>query len=119
MIAFALVVACLSLVGIPPLAGFMSKWQVLAAGLETENKDIGLLMVFVALNSVFSLAYYLPIVNALFRPEIHLPARSLPITMRLPIVILTGAIIILGIYPGILDSLLIPAGQSLMRLFGG
>jgi proton-translocating NADH-quinone oxidoreductase chain N len=40
MTAFALVIACLSLAGIPPLAGFISKLQIFAAGLETSSPTL-------------------------------------------------------------------------------
>ncbi len=65
--SLALILALLSLAGIPPLAGFMSKWQIFAAGVSAGSPLIILLTVFAALNSLFSLAYYLPVVNALFR----------------------------------------------------
>jgi len=35
--AFALSIALLALGGMPPLAGFMSKWQIFVAGFETQN----------------------------------------------------------------------------------
>ena len=67
--AFTLSIAVLGLAGLPPFAGFMSKWQIFAAGFETQNIAIDLLVIFAALNSVLSLAYYAPIVNAVYRQE--------------------------------------------------
>ncbi|MEZ4666370.1 MAG: proton-conducting transporter membrane subunit [Anaerolineae bacterium] len=116
---FGVVIACLSLVGIPLLAGFMSKWQIFAAGIATANPVLIFLIVFAALNSVFSLAYYFPIINAMFLPERIPPRRDVPVLMRVPIVLLTAGVIILGIYPDLLNWLVIPAGQRLMILFGG
>jgi proton-translocating NADH-quinone oxidoreductase chain N len=119
MTSFALVIACLSLAGIPPLAGFMSKLQIFAAGLETNNPTLNLLIVFAALNSVFSLAYYFPIINALFQPD-TLPLQSkTPAAMRIPIIILTAAVIVFGVAPGLLNGLIVPASHTLMSLFGG
>lgn len=46
-----------------PLAGFMSKWQIFAAGFQTQNSWILALMIFMALNRVLSLGYYAPLVN--------------------------------------------------------
>lgn len=119
MMAFALVIACLSLVGIPPLAGFISKLQIFAAGLETHNPTLVFLMVFVALNSVFSLAYYVPIVTALFQSNIHPVVCKAPLAMRFPVLILTVGSIVLGIAPEFLNGLIIPGSEALMYLFGG
>ncbi|MBP7689474.1 MAG: hypothetical protein KA765_16280, partial [Thermoflexales bacterium] len=69
IVALALSLAVLGLGGLPPLAGFMSKWQIFVAGFQTQNTVIDLLVIFAALNSVLSLAYYAPIVNAVYRKE--------------------------------------------------
>jgi proton-translocating NADH-quinone oxidoreductase chain N len=119
LVAAALVIACLSLAGVPPLAGFMSKWQIFDAGLKTDSTALILLTIFAALNSVFSLAYYFPIINALFRTEASPPQCTLSTAMRLPIFILTGAVIVIGLYPSLLDKLVVPAVQALTALFGG
>lgn len=119
LLAAALVVACLSLAGVPPLAGFMSKWLIFDAGLRAGGTLMLVLVAFAALNSVFSLAYYFPIINALFRPGVEAAQRPLPTAMRLPILFLTAAVIVLGIFPTLLNGFVNPAAQVLMRLFGG
>ena len=50
--ALTLSLAVLGLGGLPPLAGFMSKWQIFAAGFETHNPWMEALVIFAALNSV-------------------------------------------------------------------
>jgi formate hydrogenlyase subunit 3/multisubunit Na+/H+ antiporter MnhD subunit len=119
LLAASLVVTCLSLAGVPPLAGFMSKWLIFDAGLRAGGTAMLLVVAFAALNSVFSLAYYFPIINALFQPELEPPQNAVPVAMRLPVFLLTGAAILLGIYPPLVDGLVNPAAQVLMRLFGG
>jgi proton-translocating NADH-quinone oxidoreductase chain N len=119
LLAAGLVTACLSLAGMPPLAGFMSKWQILDAGLRTDSSALIVVTIFAALNSVFSMAYYLRIINALFREEAVPAPRTLSTAMRLPVFILTGAVILIGLYPMLLDGLVIPATQALVVLFGG
>jgi NADH:ubiquinone oxidoreductase subunit 2 (subunit N) len=69
VIALTLSIAVLGLGGLPPLAGFMSKWQIFVAGFATQNTAIDLLVIFAALNSVLSLAYYAPLVNAVYREQ--------------------------------------------------
>jgi formate hydrogenlyase subunit 3/multisubunit Na+/H+ antiporter MnhD subunit len=119
LLAGALVIACLSLAGMPPMAGFMSKWLIFDAGLRAGGITMLLLIGFAALNSVLSLTYYFPIINALFQAEPKLPKRALPVGMRLPVIVLSGAVIVIGIFPTLLNAVVDPAAQTLMRLFGG
>ncbi|MCC6805310.1 MAG: hypothetical protein IT319_20690 [Anaerolineae bacterium] len=115
--AFALTLALLSLAGIPPLAGFMSKWQIFIAGISAGSASLVALTVFAALNSVFSLAYYLPVVNALFRsPTVaNAAAPPLPRTVQVPLVLLSAALILVGLPPNTLTQ---TASLSLLGLFG-
>jgi formate hydrogenlyase subunit 3/multisubunit Na+/H+ antiporter MnhD subunit len=119
--AFALSVAVLALGGLPPLSGFMSKWQIFVAGFETRSAGIELLVVFAAVNSVLSLAYYAPLVNRMYR---HQPsavvANGKPVSflMGAPLVVLTLAVIVLGFWPGLVDFITHPAAVHLVSIFG-
>lgn len=101
--ALTLSLALLGLGGIPPLAGFMSKWQIFVAGMQSQNPVIEGLIIFAALNSVFSLAYYAPLINALYRrkqsPVVETGA-PLPMMMNLSLVLLALSVIALGVWPG-------------------
>lgn len=122
LVALTLSVALLGLGGLPPLAGFMSKWQIFVAGFATQNLLIQALVVFAALNSVLSLAYYAPIVNALYREQPSLAVRrgaSVPAAMLVPLVLLAVAIVAVGIWPALLGWLTQPAGAALMAAIGG
>jgi len=121
MVALALSLAVLGLGGLPPLAGFMSKWQIFVAGFQTQNTWIIALMVFMALNSVLSLAYYAPLVNMMYRksPSTQvLAGKRLSLAIALPLVIMMLAVIILGFAPQLMDWVTIPAAQTLLTLFG-
>ena len=122
IVAFTLSVAVLGLAGLPPFAGFMSKWQIFAAGVETQNIAIDLLVLFAALNSILSLAYYAPIVNAVYRQEPSeavTRGQAMSWTMSVPLILLAVAIVILGIWPSLLAWMTGPAGADLVRAFGG
>jgi NADH:ubiquinone oxidoreductase subunit 2 (subunit N) len=113
LVAITLVLALFSLGGIPPLAGFMSKWQILAAGMATGQIVIVGLVAFAAFNSLLSLTYYLPLTRILFQQELSAEVeagRPLPVTMTLPLVILAVAIIVIGLWPNMLASLTEAAG---------
>ncbi len=122
IVALTLSVAVLGLAGLPPFAGFMSKWQIFAAGVETQNIAIDLLVIFAALNSILSLAYYAPIVNAVYRQEPSeavTRGQAMSWTMSVPLILLAAATVILGIWPSLLAWMTGPAGADLVRAFGG
>jgi proton-translocating NADH-quinone oxidoreductase chain N len=119
--ALALSVAVLALGGMPPLAGFMSKWQIFVSGFQTQNGWIIALMIFMALNSVLSLGYYTPLVNLMYRKQ---PSRQVACgkpmtwTIALPLVVMTALVIVLGFLPGLVNWLTVPASQQFMTMFG-
>jgi multicomponent Na+:H+ antiporter subunit D len=122
MAALALSVAALALGGLPPLAGFMSKWQIFVAGFETHNAVIAGLVIFAAMNSVLSLAYYAPLVNAVYRKEPSAAVAHgavMPKSMLLPLTVLTVLIVVLGLWPSSMNWLTEPAGAALLAAFRG
>ena len=121
LIALAFSLAVFALGGMPPLAGFMSKWQIFVSGFQTENFWIDALVIFAAVNSVISLVYYAPLVNALYRMEPSARVREgspVPLTMRIPLVVLTLAIVAIGLWPRLMSWLTVPAGEALLKVFG-
>lgn len=121
LVALALSIAVLALGGMPPLAGFMSKWQIFVAGFQTENNWIIALMIFMALNSVLSLGYYAPLVNLMYRKEASpqvLAGKPLTWTLLLPLVVMTALVIVLGFFPSLAEWVTVPAAHRLMAMFG-
>ncbi|MGA7194871.1 MAG: proton-conducting transporter membrane subunit [Anaerolineales bacterium] len=114
--------AVLGLGGLPPLAGFMSKWQIFAAGFETHNLWLELLVIFAALNSVLSLAYYVPLINVMYRLEPSEKVKSgvpMPRIMFVPLIVLGLGIVIVGVWPSVMSWLTLPAARALMANLGG
>ncbi len=102
IVAICLSIALLALGGLPPFAGFMSKWMIMVAGVETQNTWMIIAVVFVALNSILSLAYYAPIVNRMYKreaSEMVMNGSKLSWLMTLPLVILSLVIILVGVWP--------------------
>jgi formate hydrogenlyase subunit 3/multisubunit Na+/H+ antiporter MnhD subunit len=121
LLGITFTLALLGLGGIPPLAGFMSKWQIFLAGFETGSLGIDLLVVFAALNSVLSLAYYAPLINAMYRltPSESVQAgKPVPFSMSLPLILLAAATVVVGFWPGLLHWLTAPAGNVLLQILG-
>ena len=79
------------------------------------------MVIFAALNSVLSLAYYAPLVNAMYRLEPSARVRQgkrLPLVMAIPLVILALAVVLIGVWPGLMNWLTVPAGQALLASMG-
>jgi proton-translocating NADH-quinone oxidoreductase chain N len=121
LVALTLSIAVIALGGLPPFAGFMSKWQIFASGFETHQLWVEILIVFAALNSVLSLGYYIPLINRMYRltpSTVVSEGKSVPIAMSIPLVIMTLLVIAIGILPVLVNWLTIPAGASLFAFLG-
>jgi NADH:ubiquinone oxidoreductase subunit 2 (subunit N) len=121
LIAGALSIALLGLGGLPPLAGFMSKWQIFVGAAQTLNVWMVLLVAFAALNSVLSLAYYAPLVNAMFRKQPSDAVREgnpVGLAMHLPILLMAAAVILLGVLPTLVSPLTSSAASALIHAGG-
>jgi proton-translocating NADH-quinone oxidoreductase chain N len=122
LVALAISISVLGLGGLPPLVGFMSKWQVLLAGVSTRDLLVTVLVLLAALNSVLSLGYYAPLVNTIYRREQSAAVQggvALPVSMSLPLVALALLVVLLGILPGLAGWLTGPAALALGSLVGG
>ena len=82
LLGVPMVVCLMSLVGIPPLAGFIGKWWILVAlgSLhDTTSATLGWFLVFVAvINTLISLFYYLRVVVQMALEDDDRPAFSAP-----------------------------------------
>jgi NADH-quinone oxidoreductase subunit N len=98
-LALALLVAFLSLAGMPPLSGFVAKFYVFAAAVESEL--IWLAFVGV-LNAIVGLYYYLTVLKVvyLYRSEEEDRPIAVPRTYAMALVVCVGAIILIGVLSG-------------------
>jgi NADH:ubiquinone oxidoreductase subunit 2 (subunit N) len=120
--ALTLTIALLGLAGIPPLAGFASKWQIFVAGVETRDAVVVAFIAFAAFNSLLSLGYYLPLMRALYQHEASdavQTGRGMPFTMRAPLVMLAFGVVAIGVWPDMLQWLTGAAAKAVLAAFGG
>ena len=120
LVAFTFSVALLGLGGLPPLAGFMSKWQIFVAGFQTGDGWAMALVIFAALNSVLSLGYYAPLVNRMYRLESSEAVKGgckVPLAITVSLALLAAGVIVLGFWPNLASGITGPAGQALTALF--
>jgi proton-translocating NADH-quinone oxidoreductase chain N len=92
-------IGALSLIGVPPLVGFYSKFFIIWGSVVAGGYIAAAILV---INSAFSVAYYLRIIQILVfaepSPEAA-TAHEAPWSMRFPIIILTLFIIGMGLFP--------------------
>jgi proton-translocating NADH-quinone oxidoreductase chain N len=85
--AWAMVFFMLSLAGIPPTAGFLGKFYVFYAAIESESDALRWLAVIAIVNTVISVYYYFNIVRSMFFTEAK---RSSPIVPSRPLGFVLG-----------------------------
>ncbi len=68
-LSFAMMLAMFSLAGIPPFAGFFSKFFIFAGALSVGSVAMYVLVLIALLNTIISLYYYLLVVKAMFINE--------------------------------------------------
>jgi multicomponent Na+:H+ antiporter subunit D len=97
----AFAVASLSMIGAPPVAGFITKWNLLIGSIEAHQ--IGILLILLT-STLLNAAYFLPVTYRAFfgRPPVDEPftgIREAPLAMLIPILIACTVSVIIGIWP--------------------
>ena len=93
--------ASLSMIGVPPVAGFVSKWYLLNGALDINNLPI---IIVLMTSTLLNAGYFAPItINAFFRNRRSDWKRSdikeAPMTMVVPLVIASVISVLLGLFP--------------------
>jgi NADH-quinone oxidoreductase subunit N len=107
LLALAMTVFLLSLVGIPPLAGFFAKMTVVLSALQVGG-PLTLLAVLMMLNAAMAAFYYLRVVVYMYmrKPAEHAPAVSIGTVTRVGLVLAAVAVIAIGLVPSVTGGLL-------------
>lgn len=98
----AFTVATLSLIGIPPVAGFVSKWYLAECGLLQTSGHVGLIGVVVLMvSALLTAGYLLPIViDAFFQNDKQFDTvQEASPCMCIPLVVLSVLLVLGGIFP--------------------
>ena len=107
MVAFS--IGALSMIGVPPTAGFISKWFILAGAMQVENYFVLAVMV---ISTALNAAYFLPIIyRAFLRLEDVAPEHEhgeAPLTMVAALLITAGLTLLLFFFNGPLLELQYP-----------
>ncbi|MBA4416573.1 MAG: cation:proton antiporter [Syntrophus sp. (in: bacteria)] len=97
----AFAIASLSMIGAPPVAGFVTKWYLLNGALEISNMPI---LVVLMASTILNVAYFAPItIKAFFQGKNRSWSRAgikeAPMTMVVPLVLASLISVLLGIFP--------------------
>jgi proton-translocating NADH-quinone oxidoreductase chain N len=116
LLAVSLAIFFLSLVGIPPLAGFIGKFSVFSAAIGSGQIFVALVGV---LAGVISVGYYFRVVRQMFfvapRDETVSPVRVAP-ALRMVIVVALVMVFLIGLYAGPFLELSAEAAAALAPL---
>jgi len=104
--AYTMMFFMMSLGGIPPTMGFMGKWQIFMAAIAAREINLSIWM---GLSSAIGLFYYLKVVyTMMFEEPVEVPG-PVPTNVggaRFALVITAVATVVLGVMPGLLNSVL-------------
>ena len=116
----AISVGAISIVGIPPTAGFLCKWYIALGAMQAGHPFFGFALVFGAL---FIFIYYIRMVNAFYFRPAHdkavLEAREAPPSMLVPILALATLCLVMGVLGRVPLSFIEPAVTRLLSPLGG
>jgi len=118
-LAFSMAIFVLSLAGIPPLAGFYSKFVLFSAAIEGSGVTQWLVWLAVAgiLNSALSLFYYARIIKVMYFEESTSTERMrIPRYVAAAVGVALIATIVIGLYPEPFISAALGAAQGLSGL---
>ncbi|MCM1293276.1 MAG: NADH-quinone oxidoreductase subunit N [Bacteroides sp.] len=112
-LAFTMMLAMFSLAGIPPFAGFFSKFFIFTAAINQGSVAIYVLVLIALINTIISLYYYLLVVKAMYiktEEPCTIDTFRSAVSERLAMWICVAGIVGLGIVSFFYDSLLTLVG---------
>jgi len=107
----AFAIASLSMIGAPPVAGFVTKWYLLTGSINAGQ--IGIVLVLLA-STLLNVGYFAPVSFRAFfgkRPagETFEGVKEAPLTMVVPLMIAAIISVVIGIYPDFIMNFVVKA----------
>ena len=102
----AFTVSALSMVGIPPAAGFFSKWYLLLGSIDSGNR---IFVATILLSSLLTAVYFFRMLEQVYavhpkEESVSKNASDPPVSMLLPTVILGAGVLVLGLLNSVIVS---------------
>ena len=107
-LSVAMMLAMFSLAGIPPFAGFFSKFFIFTSAIQQGSIAIYILVLIALINTIISLYYYLLVVKAMFisQDDCKVGTFRSSCPERLALWVTVGGILLLGIASPVYNYLL-------------
>ena len=107
-LSVAMMLAMFSLAGIPPFAGFFSKFFIFTGAIQQGSIAIYVLVLIALINTIPSLYYYLRVVKAMFINDNETPIETFKSSAseRVALWISVAGILLLGIVSCVYNYLL-------------
>jgi multicomponent Na+:H+ antiporter subunit D len=115
--SLAFTVGAFSLVGFPPFVGFSSKFLVIKAALAEGQLIFTILIGFVLLGTIIEGSYFLKVVQTIYFKggEVNSNKKiEAPICALIPMFVLLILIVVIGVYPGLISSVLDSAASGFL-----
>jgi len=109
----AFAVASLSMIGMPPVCGFVSKWYLANGAIDLHNN---ILLLALLASTLLNAGYFVPIVyRAFFKPPApgvdHSHFKEAPMAMVVPLCLTALISVTLGLFPRVFTSLVNAFGR--------
>ncbi|MGZ8478262.1 MAG: proton-conducting transporter transmembrane domain-containing protein [Candidatus Binatia bacterium] len=110
----AFTIAALSMIGVPPAAGFFSKWYLMLGALELANPWF---VTVILLSSLLSAVYFFRVLENIYVKTTTMPGAKVgaeaPPAMLAPTLITAAAVLVLGLANSVIvTQLLMPIAKS-------
>ncbi|HSQ13086.1 MAG TPA: monovalent cation/H+ antiporter subunit D family protein [Candidatus Deferrimicrobium sp.] len=110
----AFTIAALSMIGVPPAAGFFSKWYLMLGALELANPWF---VTVILLSSLLNAVYFFRVVENIYVKTTTVPGATVgaeaPPAMLAPTLITAAAVLVLGLANSVIvTQLLMPIAKS-------
>ncbi len=102
----AFTIGALSMIGVPLMAGFTTKWYLAVGAIEAGSYAI---LAVLGISTLLNAAYFIPILyKAYFEPPPpgEHPAEEVSYTVVVPLMVTAMASVVLGVYPDLLLGLI-------------
>ncbi|MDV3428190.1 MAG: hypothetical protein LIR50_14420, partial [Bacillota bacterium] len=111
------IIGTLSISGIPPFNGFVSKWLIYQATFEAGYAPVTIIALIA---SVLTLAALVKVIQSVFFGQLkeeYKDVKEVPLSMRIPMMILSAVCVFVGVFPHVISKYLIePAAFSIYNI---
>ncbi len=102
-LALVLTIAMLSLAGIPLTAGFIGKFFMFSAALQSYHV---VMVILAVVNAIISIFYYFRVIVAMYFRDADRAEVTVPVYYKLVLGLSAVLTILVGIYPGLISSII-------------